>query len=79
MSPRQPRSCFIKFRGDLLRAKREEFGVTQAALATELCCSDRLIWRWESGSTIPHVSAFLVFNRMFNMRLEDWFEVTDSK
>lgn len=42
--------------GDLISTKRKELGMTQKALADQLCISDRTVSKWERGAGFPDIS-----------------------
>lgn len=57
--------------GDLIRRKREEKGLTQAALAAALGVSDKAISKWETGKGYPDVSLLVPLAEALGMSVSE--------
>jgi len=74
MSPKAPDKVTAEFNDKRLEELRKARGWTQAYVAEQLGCSDRLIWRWERAKCTPHATLFIGLDRLFGVRFEDWFK-----
>lgn len=56
--------------GALIRALRIEKGLTQRALAADICVSDKTVSKWERGLGCPDVSLLSALSAVFDVHIE---------
>ncbi len=63
--------------GKYIADKRKDKGITQAALAEELCVSDKAVSKWERGICLPDVSKYQELCGILNISLNELFAGED--
>ena len=65
--------------GDMIRMLREEFGLSQEQLASDLGVSRQSISKWESGAGLPDVNNAAQLAKRFGISVDDLLEVGTGK
>ena len=64
------------FQGDIgigpkISAIRKERGISTAALAEEIGCTQQTVYRWENGARVPDVPTLMKIARVLGVNLDD--------